>query len=149
MVKEYGNTREARFRMIRSGSHRFIYKDEDLRYLKEMQKESKRKLVVCTNGPGCKNHDWNHRSPIVKVCKKDHNCSKHDWFHYDRTNSPFQVVCKRGPGCKNHDWDKRSPMHALKLKCDKRTKKETHPENCECRILEIERMNMLQMRNMR
>jgi len=120
IAKEAGNTREARFRLLRSGSTRGIYKDEDQRYLKHMRENSKHKLVVCENGPTCKNHDWDHRSPIVKVCKKDHNCPNHDWYHTDRTNSPFRVVCKFGPGCKNHDWSRRSPMHRLALKCAKR-----------------------------
>lgn len=118
--KEAGNTREARFRMLRSGGHRQIFKDEDQQYLRWMRENSKHKLIVCKNGPTCKNHDWDGRSPIIKVCKNDQHCKNHDWRHFDRTDSPFRVICKKGPGCKQHDWDKRSPMHRLAHKCKQR-----------------------------
>lgn len=35
--------------------------------------------VVCKNGPGCNNHDWNTRSPIKQVCQNGLKCKNHDW----------------------------------------------------------------------
>ena len=77
---------------------------------------------MCNNGPTCKNHDWDKRSPIVKVCSRDRNCVNHDWSRVDRHNSPFRIVCKQGASCKNHDWSKRSPMHSLKAKLKKQVR---------------------------
>jgi hypothetical protein len=101
------------------------HKPEDIEYLRKMRRVSEHKTVVCKNGPNCDNHDWNKRSPIVKICTRDKECVNHDWSHVDRKNSPFKVVCKNGPGCQNHDWNGRSPM-ARKLKT-KRPKPDSSP----------------------
>ena len=79
-----------------------------------MRRESKHETIVCKNGPMCKNHNWDKKSPIIKVCSKgDSSCVNHDWSHVDRNNSPFKVICKRGPGCQNHNWNNSSPMARL------------------------------------
>lgn len=78
-----------------------------------MRKKSVHKKIVCKNGPDCDNHDWNKRSPIIKVCSRDEYCVNHDWSHVDKKNSPFRVVCTTGPSCKDHDWNGRSPMAAI------------------------------------
>ena len=77
---------------------------------------------MCKNGIKCKNHDWDIRSPIVKVCTKGPHCDNHDWKSVDKQDSPFQVVCKRGPSCEKHDWDHRSPMHSKLMQRSKRTR---------------------------
>jgi len=30
--------------------------------------------MKCKNGPGCKNHDWGHTSPLRMVCKNGPGC---------------------------------------------------------------------------
>lgn len=83
---------------------------DDQQFLEKIRKYSYHKKLVCKNGPTCKNHDWDERSPIIKVCKRDEKCANHDWKNVDRKTSPFKIVCLKGPGCKNHNWGERSPM---------------------------------------
>lgn len=94
-------------------NHSTTVHKEDVKYLAKMRRESSQQKIVCLNGVKCKNHDWDRRSPIVKVCTRGPNCDNHDWNHVDRQDSPFRVVCRRGPNCMNHDWDHRSPMRKL------------------------------------
>jgi hypothetical protein len=86
---------------------------DDVRYLEKLRKYSYHKKLVCQNGPSCQNHDWDKKSPIVKVCRRDEKCVNHDWKNVDRESSPFKVVCQKGPGCKNHNWGDRSPMVSM------------------------------------
>lgn len=113
----------------RSLSSSSRYSKEDIQYLAKMRRNSSYQKVVCKNGPNCVNHDWDKRSPIIKVCTRDINCVNHDWRHVDRHNSPFKVICKKGPACLNHAWNNRSPMQrrlrVLKTKCKTEKKEKT------------------------
>ncbi len=110
-----GTSREEAFKSIRTSTSS-RYQPEDIKYLAKMRRESEHQKIVCKNGPHCVNHDWDRRSPIVKVCTHLGYCDNHDWRHVDRQTSPFKVICKKGPGCANHNWSGRSPMHRLKPK---------------------------------
>ena len=110
-----GISREEAFKSLRTSSSS-RYQAEDMKYLAKMRRESEQQKVVCKIGPNCVNHDWDRKSPIVKVCTHLGFCENHDWRHVDRQTSPFKVICKKGPGCANHNWSGRSPMHRLKPK---------------------------------
>lgn len=117
-IKEIAGSRTT-FRSRSSSTRRSLSQSscsqkQDVEYMKKHRRSSRHQRLVCKNGPNCKNHDWDQKSPIRKVCTRDEKCPNHDWSNVDKRDSPFRVVCVKGPGCKNHNWNKRSPMQREK-----------------------------------
>lgn len=119
--------KEAKQRSLSSRSNSISHQTRanalDKEYLGLYRKRSKHgDRLVCKNGPGCVNHDWNRRSPMVKVCTRDEKCPNHDWTHVDRKDSPYRLR-STNIDSKNYDFKGRSPMRG-QLKPMKKVKKE-------------------------
>lgn len=100
-------------RSLSESSHRTHSQSVDREYLALWRRKGQHKELVCKNGPDCHNHNWDRRSPIVKVCTRDDKCPNHDWTRVDRVDSPYRMRCSNGAACNNHEWGRRSPMRNL------------------------------------
>jgi hypothetical protein len=76
---------------ILSTSERSTSKDKE--FLRQHRAKSKKQRIICKNGPGCDNHDWDKRAPVKKVCTRDEMCPNHDWSRVDKKESPYKVIC--------------------------------------------------------